>query len=548
MTFHVGLRGRPAPPGHRPPTRARAVPAHAREHRRAALRRRDVGQEGQGGARRLRRGPAGQGGAGPLLRPAAGRDPRDARRAGLRPRPALHAGDPRPVAGRTRCAGSSRTSTATTLAEYLVGGVLKADLHPLRAHSLKWDMLRADDFVLTPLPNHLFQRDNSCWIYGGVTDQPDGQAGPPARDAAHPGHLPLPPAVRRRRLRHLLRRRRPQLPAGHHRGRRRPRHRPRGGADRHGRADDPDGRRDASPTPCSTPGRPTRVVAVELPHSHAFMHLDTVMSMVDTATFVLYPYFDRHLRSWTVTAGEQPGQLTVVAQPQPVGHPGRDPRGRPRSPCSTTDEDIRAAEREQWDDGTNYLAVAPGVVFGYERNVATNTMLRKHGIEVVDRRRQRARPGPRWPALHDLPHRARPGLAAATATEMTVMNLHGRSFLKEVDFTKDEFLYLVDLADAAARRRSAPAPSASGWPGATSPSSSRRPPPGPGRPSRSARTTRGRTSPTSGPRSPSSATRSDEGHRPGARADVRRHRVPGLRPGDRRDARRSTPACRCGTG
>ena len=38
---------------------------------------------------------------------------------------------------------------------------------------------------------------------------------------------------------------------------------------------------------------------------------------------------------------------------------------------------------EQWDDGTNYLAVAPGVIVGYERNVATNTMLRKHGIEVV---------------------------------------------------------------------------------------------------------------------------------------------------------------------
>jgi arginine deiminase len=49
----------------------------------------------------------------------------------------------------------------------------------------------------------------------------------------------------------------------------------------------------------------------------------------------------------------------------------------------STAEDIRAAEREQWDDGTNYLAVAPGVVMGYERNVPTNTMLRKHGIEVV---------------------------------------------------------------------------------------------------------------------------------------------------------------------
>jgi len=49
----------------------------------------------------------------------------------------------------------------------------------------------------------------------------------------------------------------------------------------------------------------------------------------------------------------------------------------------STDEDVRAAEREQWDDGTNYLAVAPGVVFGYERNVPTNTMLRRNGIEVV---------------------------------------------------------------------------------------------------------------------------------------------------------------------
>ena len=59
-----------------------------------------------------------------------------------------------------------------TLAEFLVGGVLKADLHPQRPQSLTWDMLKADDFVLTPLPNHLFQRDNSSWIYGGVTINP----------------------------------------------------------------------------------------------------------------------------------------------------------------------------------------------------------------------------------------------------------------------------------------------------------------------------------------------------------------------------------------
>ena len=59
-----------------------------------------------------------------------------------------------------------------SLATYLVGGVLKGDLHPMRARSLKWDTLRADDFLLAPLPNHLFQRDNSCWIYGGVSINP----------------------------------------------------------------------------------------------------------------------------------------------------------------------------------------------------------------------------------------------------------------------------------------------------------------------------------------------------------------------------------------
>jgi arginine deiminase len=61
---------------------------------------------------------------------------------------------------------------AAILASYLVGGVLKADLRPLQARSLKWDMLRADDFLLPPLPNHLFARDNSCWVYGGVSISP----------------------------------------------------------------------------------------------------------------------------------------------------------------------------------------------------------------------------------------------------------------------------------------------------------------------------------------------------------------------------------------
>jgi len=129
-------------------------------------------------------------------------------------------------------------------------------------------------------------------------------------------------------------------------------------------------------------GQATRVVAIELPHSHAFMHLDTVMSMVDHDTFVLYPFFDRDLRSWTVESGDEPGQLVVTLNDDLWGTLATI-LDVDRVTVLTTDEDVRAAEREQWDDGTNYLAVAPGVVLGYDRNVATNTMLRKHGIEVV---------------------------------------------------------------------------------------------------------------------------------------------------------------------
>jgi len=267
------------------------------------------------------------------------------------------------------------------LAEFLVGGVLKADLHPLRAHSLKWDMLRADDFVLAPLPNHLFQRDNSCWIYGGVTVNPMAK---PARQretlhtrAIYRFHPLFADADFITYYGDEDRNYQPATIEGgdvHVIG--------------HGAVLIGMGER-TTPMAVETlsrvlfdAGQAARVVAIELPRSHAFMHLDTVMSMVDRGTFVLYPYFDRSLRSWTLSAGEKPGELSVDRN-----HNLWDTLASilevPEITVLTTDEDIRAAEREQWDDGTNYLAVAPGVVMGYDRNVATNTMLRKQGIEVV---------------------------------------------------------------------------------------------------------------------------------------------------------------------
>ena len=268
-----------------------------------------------------------------------------------------------------------------SLAEHLIGGVLKADLRPLRARSLKWDMLRADDFVLPPLPNHLFPRDNSCWIYGGVSINPMAK---PARQREtlhmraiyryHPmfadadfltyhgdddgSHLPA--SVEGGDVH----------PIGH-------------GTVLIGMGE--------RTTPMAVEilaralfasGQATQVIAVELPQSHAMMHLDTAMTMIDRDAFVLYPYFDRRLRSWTLTADDDRRDLSVTRNHSLWDTIARA-LGVDKITVLATDEDIRAAEREQWDDGTNYLAVAPGVVVGYERNVATNTMLRKHGIEVI---------------------------------------------------------------------------------------------------------------------------------------------------------------------
>jgi len=269
---------------------------------------------------------------------------------------------------------------AEKLTEMLIGGIVKADLKPLSTKSLTLELLHADDFILTPLPNHLFQRDTSCWIYGGVTINPMAM---PARqrESLHTR------AVYRFHPLFADKEYFTYLDEEHHSS---------GftleGGDvhvlGHGTVLVGMGERTSS-TAIESLARSifeteqaSKVIAVELPHSHAFMHLDTLMTMIDEASFVLYPYFDRNPRSWMLTPDEGPGELRLtrlddlweaLAYALKVDH----------VTLLTTDEDERAAEREQWDDGTNFLAVAPGVVMGYDRNVATNTMLRRHGIEVI---------------------------------------------------------------------------------------------------------------------------------------------------------------------
>ncbi|RBY80793.1 arginine deiminase [Blastococcus sp. TF02A-26] len=275
------------------------------------------------------------------------------------------------------------------LAELMIGGITKADVSPLSLHSLRWASLQLDEFVLPPLPNTLFQRDNSAWVYGGVTVNPMAM-----------------PARRRETVHSRAVYRYHPLFAGAafstYYGDDDADHQPATleGGDVHvlGRGAVLVGMGERT-TPMAVEilarqlfrqGAARVVVAVELPRSHAFMHLDTVMTMVDTDTFVRYPYLDpASLRPWVVTPADPDEVLERgdaglhVERRDDLVDTLAEVLGLDRVRVLTADEDERAAQREQWDDADNFLAVAPGVVVGYERNVVTNTMLADAGIRVL---------------------------------------------------------------------------------------------------------------------------------------------------------------------
>ncbi|SCG77375.1 arginine deiminase [Micromonospora humi] len=269
-----------------------------------------------------------------------------------------------------------------TLAEYLVGGVTKADLSPLARPSLTWQALGVDDFVLAPLPNTLFQRDNSAWIGAGVT------VNPMARAARRRESINTRTVYRYHPLF-----REAEFPVYH------------GDDDAdHGSATleggdihviAPDvvlvgmGER-STPAGVETlarrlfaTGQARLVVAVELPRTRSAMHLDTVLTMVDRDTFVLYPYVDwAEVRCWRLTPGSDPDDLDVDgSRGVPAALAQALDTGSVR--VLTAEADRLTAQREQWDDANNFLAVAPGVVVGYDRNVVTNTMLRRNGVDVI---------------------------------------------------------------------------------------------------------------------------------------------------------------------
>jgi arginine deiminase len=126
-----------------------------------------------------------------------------------------------------------------------------------------------------------------------------------------------------------------------------------------------------------------QVLAVHLPKSRSYMHLDTVITMCDRDLVTLFPQVVYGARIWALKPGETTEDVVIEEQSGTLPELMGKALGVGKMRIIETGGDSFEAEREQWDDGNNVVALEPGVVVAYERNTGTNTALRKAGIEVI---------------------------------------------------------------------------------------------------------------------------------------------------------------------
>ena len=280
------------------------------------------------------------------------------------------------------------------LAKHLVGGMTvdESGLDPgkLSGSSLPAAALGDDTstFILPPLPNTLFTRDSSCWIYGGVSINPMYW---PARrleaynvGAIYRYHSMFQGAEFEYWYPHL-------------------------GDD--GRFNIEDFGRssleggDVQPIGNGTvliglsertqarmieqiaralfaKGAAERVIAVVMTKDRAHMHLDTVFTMLDRDKVTLYPKVVDNVRAISLRPGSPEGTFHVTEE-EGFLPAVADALGVPKLEVVQTGGDRYQQEREQWDDGNNVVALEPGVVVAYERNTYTNTKMREAGVEVI---------------------------------------------------------------------------------------------------------------------------------------------------------------------
>jgi arginine deiminase len=280
------------------------------------------------------------------------------------------------------------------LAAHLIGGLTVAEAQLDLGHCREVSLIAAaltdtSQFVLPPLPNTLFTRDSSCWIYGGVSVNPMYwparrreaynvgavyRAHPMFREATFEyWYPPLGDDGRLSTVDFGLSSLEggDVMPIGN-------------GSVLIGMSERSQGRMiEQIAKVLFSSGAAERVVACVMSKDRAHMHLDTVFTLLDRDKATAYPGVIGDIRAVTLRPGRSEGDFHVTVEPDFLGAVA-DALGVPKVTVVETGGDEYQQQREQWDDGNNVVALEPGVVVAYERNTFTNARMRQAGVEVIE--------------------------------------------------------------------------------------------------------------------------------------------------------------------
>jgi arginine deiminase len=281
------------------------------------------------------------------------------------------------------------------LARVLLGGLLNSeldglDLDQLSRHSLGAVLLEPDSFVLPPLPNTVFTRDSSAWVYGGVV---------------------LPPLfwhARRMEVANVadIYRHHPMFEGADFEF-----WYPSSGDASDFRVEDfalgvsleggdimtlgnrtvlvGMGERSTGrmvehlAKALFTAGSADRIIACRMEQARSYMHLDTVLGFVDRDAITAFPPVVEAMKVYSIRPGDKEGTFDV-SEERGLVPALTDALGVSELRVIPTGGDAFRAAREQWNDANNVVAIEPGVVLGYALNTATNANLRAAGIEVIE--------------------------------------------------------------------------------------------------------------------------------------------------------------------